>query len=66
MEETAAFRSEDLLGVMKRLRESSYPWTISYFDLCQELGPAIVDGFVKGRILELVSFSTMFDGRDSV
>jgi len=50
----AAFSSTDLLSVMKRLKEATYvPWTLDYFKLCRELGPGVVDGMVRGRILEL-------------
>lgn len=49
------FTSADLMGVMRRLKDASYiPWTLNYFKLCRELGPAVVDGMVRGRILELV------------
>lgn len=52
------FTSADLMGVMRRLKDAKYmPWTLDYFKLCRELGPNVVDGMVRGRILELVSRS---------
>lgn len=40
------------------------PWTANYFDMCRELGPTIIDGMIRGRILELVipHPQSVFDG----
>jgi hypothetical protein len=46
-----AFTREQLLSVMRRLAVS--PFSVPYFDLCQEMGTASVDGLVQARIVEL-------------
>lgn len=61
----AEFSASSLLSVMKRLAPRALPTNprystsldeigeIGYFALCRELGAGEVDGFVRGRILEL-------------
>jgi hypothetical protein len=50
-EKTSSFTADDLLSVMRRIITASH--SLSYFDLCHELGADVVDSMVRGRILEL-------------
>jgi hypothetical protein len=52
---TADFSANQLLRVMSRLSQPSVR-SLSYFALCRDMGVGPVDGMVKGRILECVSF----------